>query len=131
MGYYYYISEGIAVLHFKGGSHTPRRLEPLSWGNAVLRRKTTCGRPGAHKRRRLPENLPDRTKMLGLKRLITESFHVRASIAASQHTRQQDKLHLLPSQHLAQMASNRFLDIYEVPSFSLHSLNLQFVLKKI
>ncbi|KAF7805661.1 Mitochondria isoform 1 [Senna tora] len=51
-----------------------------------------------------------------LKRLMSQSFCTRPSILASQHMRQQDNLHLLPSKHLAQMASNRFFDIHQLGS---------------
>ncbi|XP_028776724.1 uncharacterized protein LOC114733416 isoform X2 [Neltuma alba] len=56
--------------------------------------------------------------MLGLKmrRLITQSSLIRASMVVSPHASQLDKLHLLPPQHLARMASNRFLDIYQLAS---------------
>ncbi|XP_054783104.1 uncharacterized protein LOC129290374 isoform X1 [Prosopis cineraria] len=56
--------------------------------------------------------------ILGLKmrRLISQSFLIRASMVVSPQARQQDNLHLLPSQHLARMASNRFLDIYQLGS---------------
>ncbi|KAI4334306.1 hypothetical protein L6164_019016 [Bauhinia variegata] len=52
--------------------------------------------------------------MLALKRLTPESFCIRASMVASQHTRQQDMLYLLPLQHYAQMTPKRFLDIYQL-----------------
>ncbi|KAK4268407.1 hypothetical protein QN277_025071 [Acacia crassicarpa] len=51
-----------------------------------------------------------------MRRLITQSSFIRASIVVSSNARQQDKLHLLPPQHLARLASNRFLDIYQLAS---------------
>ena len=57
--------------------------------------------------------------MQSLRRLIPEASSGRAaSILGGQLWRHQEKLDVLPSQHLAQRSSIRFLDFYQVFSFS-------------
>ncbi|XP_062172693.1 uncharacterized protein LOC133878194 isoform X2 [Alnus glutinosa] len=53
--------------------------------------------------------------MQSLRRVIPEASLSRAaSILGAQLSRHQEKLSVLPSQHLAQRSSNRFLDIYQL-----------------
>lgn len=58
--------------------------------------------------------------MQSLRRLIPEASAGRAaSFLGAQLSRHEEKLDVLPSQHLAQRSSIRFLDFYQVFSFSL------------
>uniref|UniRef100_A0A2N9GVQ5 Uncharacterized protein n=1 Tax=Fagus sylvatica TaxID=28930 RepID=A0A2N9GVQ5_FAGSY len=52
--------------------------------------------------------------MQTLKRLTHQASSTRATLLSAQFSRHHEKLFLLPSQHLAQRSSNRFLDIYQL-----------------